>query len=216
MENLIGVVVSLLYFIIVIAIAARLRALPYHFSRYFTHMMVANAWFLSFYFIKDGLLALIVPALYTVFSLLNYFYNWIPALNSRYQVKNFGSFYFAFAYLILTWLAYVFPSYAIGAGMGLMVMAYGDGFAAMVGMHAGQHRYTIFHGYKTLEGSFTMLCVSFAVLLLVTLFHLESIPWMMILLLASLATFVEAISPYGLDNILIPFLVYLLYILLVI
>jgi phytol kinase len=216
LENIISVVISLLYFIIVIGVAARLRALPYHFSRYFTHMMVANAWFLSLYFIKDGLLALIVPALYTVFSLLNYIYNWLPALNSRYQVKNFGSVYFAMSNLVLTWLAYVFPSLAIGAGMGLMVMAYGDGFAAMVGMHAGRYRYTIFHGHKTLEGSFTMWCVSLAVLLLVTLFHLETIPWMMIVLLASLATFVEAISPYGLDNVFIPFLVYLLYILLVI
>jgi phytol kinase len=216
MENIFGLIITFLYFIVVIALAAKLSRLPYHFSRYFTHIMVANAWFLGQFLIDDPWMALIVPILYFIFSVLNFSFNWIPSLNSMTQVKNRGSVYFALSYLILTWLSYQYPSVAIGAGMGLAVMAYGDGFAAMVGMHAGRYRYTIFHGYKTLEGSLTMFLVSLAVLVLMTILYIESVPWMMVFMLAALATFVEALSPYGLDNIFIPWLLYLLYILLVI
>ena len=216
METVFGLVISLFYFVVVIAIAHKLRLLPYHFSRYFTHIMVANAWFLGQFFILDMWIALVVPSLYLIFSILNFSFNWIPALNSRTQVKNRGSVYFALSFVVLTWSSYQFPSVALGAGMGLSVMAYGDGFAAMVGMHSGRYRYTIFHGYKTLEGSLTMFLVSFSVLLLIGVLYLESVPWTLIILLATLATFVEALSPYGLDNIFIPALMYLLYILIVI
>ena len=90
-------------------------------------------------------------------------------------------------------------------------MAYGDGFAALIGQKYGTHAYTIFKGHKTLEGSLAMLLVSMIVIITYQFLQLGSVNFIQVLLLSVVATLVEALSPHGLDNLFIPILVSLLY-----
>ena len=56
------------------------------------------------------------------------------------------------------------PAYAV---LGILVMTWGDGLAALVGQNFGRHPYVIFGNKKSIEGSLTMALASFVVSVLV-------------------------------------------------
>lgn len=196
---------------IIIAISTRLTHLPFEFSRTFTHILVMNWWLIATFFIKDYWLAITAPILFVIFNTLNVIYNFIPAINTKRRDSNKGPIYYALAVFILTAATFHTPSFHIVGGIGLLVMAYGDGFAALIGQKYGTHTYTIFKGHKTFEGSFTMLVVSMIVITTYQYLKLGTVDFIQVFLLSLVATFVEAISPFGIDNLFIPILVSLLY-----
>jgi phytol kinase len=84
----------------------------------------------------------------------------------------------------------------------LMPLTWGDALAAIAGERFGQHRYTVFGQTRSLEGSVTMLIVS-AVAAWIALGASPSA--VAIALVTALgATLVEAISPWGIDNLTVP------------
>lgn len=215
MESILGLFVSMLYIGLIIGIATRLTHLPYEMSRTFAHIMVANWWLLATWLIKDYRLALVAPVFFIIFNSFNVVYNWIPAINTKRRHSNWGTIHYAVAFLLITALTFHIPNLHIVGGVGLLVMAYGDGVAAIIGQFFGKHPYTIFKGHKTLEGSFAMFITSMLVIGIYQLFVYQSLNWMHIGSLALVATLVEAISPHGNDNLFIPMLVSLLYFILI-
>jgi phytol kinase len=211
LESIFGLLISILYIVIIIAISTRLTHLPFEFSRTFTHILVMNWWLIATFFIKDYWLAITAPILFVIFNTLNVIYNFIPAINTKRRDSNKGPIYYALAVFILTAATFHTPSFHIVGGIGLLVMAYGDGFAALIGQKYGTHTYTIFKGHKTFEGSFTMLVVSMIVITTYQYLQLGTVDFIQVFLLSLVATFVEAISPFGIDNLFIPILVSLLY-----
>jgi phytol kinase len=211
LESTLGLFLSILYIAIIIAISTRLVHLPFEFSRTFTHILVMNWWFIASFFIKDYWLAVSAPVFFVIFNTLNVYYNWIPSINTKRRDSNMGPIFYALAVLLLTIATFHTPSFHIVGGIGLLVMAYGDGFAALIGQKYGKHTYTIFKGHKTLEGSLTMFLVSMIVIATYQYLELGQASILHVLLLSVVATFVEAISPHGLDNLFIPILVSLLY-----
>lgn len=211
MESTIGLLISVLYIIIIIAISTRLTHLPFELSRTFTHILVMNWWFIASFMIKDYWLAISAPIFFIIFNTLNVIYNWIPSINTKRRDSNHGPIYYSVAVFLLTAVTFHTPSLHIVGGIGLLVMAYGDGFAALIGQKYGKHPYTIFKGHKTFEGSFAMLLVSMIVITTYQLLQLGSVNFIQVMLLSVVATLVEAISPHGIDNLFIPVLVSLLY-----
>ena len=211
LESIFGLLISILYIVIIIAISTRLTHLPFEFSRTFTHILVMNWWLIATFFIKDYWLAITAPILFVIFNTLNVIYNFIPAINTKRRDSNKGPIYYALAVFILTAATIHTPSFHIVGGIGLLVMAYGDGFAALIGQKYGTHTYTIFKGHKTFEGSFTMLVVSMIVITTYQYLQLGTVDFIQVFLLSLVATLVEAISPFGIDNLFIPILVSLLY-----
>ena len=211
LESIFGLLISILYIVIIIAISTRLTHLPFEFSRTFTHILVMNWWLIATFFIKDYWLAITAPILFVIFNTLNVIYNFIPAINTKRRDSNKGPIYYALAVFILTAATFHTPSFHIVGGIGLLVMAYGDGFAALIGQKYGTHTYTIFKGHKTFEGSFTMLVVSMIVITTYQYLKLGTVDFIQVFLLSLVATLVEAISPFGIDNLFIPILVSLLY-----
>lgn len=211
LESIFGLLISILYIVIIIAISTRLTHLPFEFSRTFTHILVMNWWLIATFFIKDYWLAITAPILFVIFNTLNVIYNFIPAINTKRRDSNKGPIYYALAVFILTAATFHTPSFHIVGGIGLLVMAYGDGFAALIGQKYGTHTYTIFKGHKTFEGSFTMLVISMIVITTYQYLQLGTVDFIQVFLLSLVATLVEAISPFGIDNLFIPILVSLLY-----
>ena len=89
-----------------------------------------NWWLIATFFIKDYWLAITAPILFVIFNTLNVIYNFIPAINTKRRDSNKGPIYYALAVFILTAATFHTPSFHIVGGIGLLVMAYGDGFAA--------------------------------------------------------------------------------------
>lgn len=170
-----------------------------------------NWWFIASFMIKDYWLAISAPIFFIIFNTLNVIYNWIPSINTKRRDSNHGPIYYSVAVFLLTAVTFHTPSLHIVGGIGLLVMAYGDGFAALIGQKYGKHPYTIFKGHKTFEGSFAMLLVSMIVIATYQLLQLGSVNFIQVMLLSVVATLVEAISPHGIDNLFIPILVSLLY-----
>ena len=104
------------------------------------------------------------------------------------------------------------PPYA--GALGVFIMGYGDGLAAVIGKRYGIMAYRIFGNTKSYVGSLTMLVVSFVVCAVIlwaaTPVFLGSI-LLQALILAVFATVVEAVSPFGLDNLTVPLLTFFLY-----
>ena len=211
LESIFGLFISILYIVIIIGISTRLIHLPFEFSRTFTHILVINWWFIASFFIIDYWMAISAPIFFIIFNTLNVMYNWIPSINTKRRDSNKGPIYYSIAVFLLTVATFHTPSFHIVGGIGLLVMAYGDGFAALIGQKYGTHAYTIFKGHKTLEGSLTMFIVSMIVVTTYQYIQLGQVEFIQVFMLSLIATLVEAISPHGIDNLFIPILVSLLY-----
>ena len=117
-----------------------------------------------------------------------------------------GLVYYSISFTILTYLFFNRPSIIAS---GIMPMAYGDGFAALIGEQIGKWKYKIFAN-KSVEGSLSMFLFSFASVACSLLFFSFSSPTQISSILASsfyvslLATFIEALSPFGLDDLTVP------------
>jgi dolichol kinase len=87
----------------------------------------------------------------------------------------------------------------------LLCVGFADGLAALVGQRYGRsNRYKIFHGFKSIAGSSTVLIVSLAILILTNYFAKLHLPLISFLLMPLDVALVEAFAPYGSDDFLIP------------
>ena len=83
-------------------------------------------------------------------------------------------------------------------------MAFGDGFAGLIGKQLKSPVWTVLDQQKSLIGTFTMGLIGFIVLFSINIMqeiHLEPIQ---ILAIALLAVGLEQIGPYGVDNLTVP------------
>lgn len=211
LNSIIGLIVSFLYIALLLLIAMRLQHLPNEFSRTFVHIAVAHWWIIAMLWIDNYYYALSVPVFFILFNTVNIFTNWIPAINSSKKYNNWGTVYYAISVTLLTALTFISTEMKVVGGIGILSMGYGDGFAALIGQKYGKHTFTVFKGSKSLEGSLAMFVVTLVVLSLFLAVFVQSVPVVNLILLALMATLIEAISPYGLDNIFVPILSALLY-----
>nr|WP_199309361.1 diacylglycerol/polyprenol kinase family protein [Microcystis viridis] len=148
-----------------------------------------------------GISAAILAA---IIAILSYFLPILPSLNSVGR-RSWGTFFYAVSIGVL--VAYFWPiSHPEYAAMGILIMALGDGLAALVGQNFGQHPYKIFGSGKSLEGSLTMLGVSFLVSLIILSFvNGINPPIILVSLLTAIgATILETFSKLGIDNLTVP------------
>ena len=137
-------------------------------------------------------------------AILSYFLPILPSLESVGR-RSLGTFFYAISIGLL--IGYFFsrqqPEYA---ALGILIMAWGDGLAALIGQNFGQHPYQLWGIRKTWEGSLTMLVASFVVTVLILgIIQQISLSLMAIaLIVAILATFLETFSKFGIDNLTVP------------
>jgi phytol kinase len=104
--------------------------------------------------------------------------------------------------------ALFYPSSWIFAAA-MLILAFADAAAALVGRKYGKHKFKVFGNQKSLEGSFAFAVVAFIIVGWVVLFApagFESM-WPIMILLPILTATTEAVAPFGLDNLLIPLVV---------
>ena len=127
--------------------------------------------------------------------------------------RNWGLVQYPISIIMLILLRHFGVGDMVCVGCGVLGMGYGDGLASIVGMKVrsghmpGQKK-------KTIAGSVTMAVVTFAIVLTLNLAYRQGIAFTRValvsLLAAICATFVEAYTPLGLDNISVPLTIYLI------
>jgi len=206
MSNWLAVLISFAYVFAVLGGAEGLRralGLPVAFTRKFVHIGVGMwAWGTAALF-TDKWFAAIPPA---VFILLNYV-SYRRALFTAMELadkSNLGTVYFPLAFLATILLFFeTNRGFMVAA---LMPMTWGDAFAATIGQRYGRRQYVVFGARRSLEGSAAMLLCSLLSVFITLIAFGASLQSAILssLALALLATLAEAISPFGLDNLLVP------------
>lgn len=140
----------------------------------------------------------------SIVTLLSYRFPILPGINSVGR-KSLGTFFYAVSIgVLVAWFWTINrPQYA---ALGILVMAWGDGLAAIIGQKFGKHTYKIWENKKSWEGSGTMALISFIVSCLIFLSVQGNNwqTWVVSLSVAILATTLEAFSIYGIDNLTVP------------
>lgn len=140
----------------------------------------------------------------SIVTLLSYRFPILPGINSVGR-KSLGTFFYAVSIgVLVAWFWTINrPQYA---ALGILVMAWGDGLAAIIGQKFGKHPYKIWDNQKSWEGSGTMALMSFIVSCLIFLSVQGNNwqTWIVSLSVALLATILEAFSIYGIDNLTVP------------
>ena len=198
------------YIVALIVISPRLH-MPGKVSRKVLHAMIGNLPLLMPFFtasIYPFLVALpfiIVTLLATPNSPIKLGDKMKGLSNLTEEGHHWGLVLYAISYSALASLFGTKP-YIVAAG--IFPMAYGDSLAAIFGEYFGKHKYKIFET-KSLEGSFGMFLGSFVSLTLAFLYfgRLYSFtfnPLAPAFAIACLAAIVEGASPRGLDNVAVP------------
>lgn len=161
------------------------------------HICVSN-WFFIYVYVMDTVWPGIAGLL--SFALINYFLE-----KKVYRTNRWGVVYFPISIVTMLLLCDVF---SVGnhqaLGCGILTMGYGDGLAAIAGVSI-KGRKIPFSKSKSYAGSIVMFAVSTLVVLLIT-----SCPVYLALLLGFVSVICEAYAPFGLDNIFVPVIMYLL------
>jgi phytol kinase len=137
-------------------------------------------------------------------TLLSYKLPILPGINSVGR-QSLGTFFYAVSIgLLIAWFwPLQQPQYAV---LGVLVMTWGDGLAALIGQRFGQHPYKIWGMKKSWEGSLTMALVSYIVSSLIFLGLQGNVwqTWIVPVAIALVATSLEAFSKFGIDNLTVP------------
>lgn len=176
-------------------------------ARKFIHIGVSNWWILAMIFFKgeNAIWYAIIPPI--TFILLNYYSyktNLIKSME-RSGNGNLGTVYFPISLLILVILTFGFIDKPEIGAIGILVLGYGDGLAAVVGKAFGKHKLV---NNKSLEGSITMFVASFVVVAVVLIVSSYAIMTALLaaLVVSILSTLIELYTPKGLDNLSVPLL----------
>ena len=171
-------------------------------SRKFIHVGVGN-WIIVAYVVFDQLwLALIPPFTFIILNYISYRFDLVKAMEREDKSSSdLGTVYYAISLFMVVLMDYLFFNDWMFSMIPILIMAYGDGLSAIIGMRFESAK--VFQN-KSVYGTLTMFVVS-----LIIGFVLLNSLWIVVLVAAT-AALVELYSPRGFDNLTVPLLVYLL------
>jgi phytol kinase len=168
------------------------------------HIGTGNVMLIAWLFHLPAWVGIISSVLAGIITLLSYRFPILPGVNSVGR-KSFGTFFYTLSIGILIAIFWHLnlPHYGV---IGILIMAWGDGLAAIIGQKFGKHPYTILGNTKSWEGTLTMLLVGYTIVSIV-LFSVQGNTWQTWVVgipVAIAATAVESIAQWGLDNLSVP------------
>lgn len=218
MKNWIGLAVSFAYITLVIVCAKLFEKKGKEISRKFIHIMLGNWWIIAMIFFDNVWFASFGPAVFVIINYISYKKDLIKVME-REEQDGFGTVYYALSLLILSILSFgIYKNPVLGL-IPTLVMAYGDGLAAIVGKNLKSKRYKLSDTKKSFAGSLTMFLISLVLIGGYLLFVNSDVFWksthwpLISIMMAFLVTAVEAFSGKGWDNITVPISTVLLLIL---
>ncbi|APB32703.1 phosphatidate cytidylyltransferase [Gloeomargarita lithophora Alchichica-D10] len=164
--------------------------------RKIVHMGTGNVILLAWWWQVPTWMGVTAAVLAALVTLISYWVPLVPGIDSV-QRRSGGTFFYAVSIGVL--MAWFWPQgnyqYTV---LGILIMVWGDGLAAVVGKRWGKHPYALLGIHKTWEGSLTMAGVS-------GLVAVGVLGWTpLVLVVAVGAAILEIFSYYGLDNLTVP------------
>lgn len=213
MNNIVGIIVSIIFVGMVIFSAKVFEKNGKEASRKYIHIMLANWWVIAMIFFDNMFAAAFVPALFVIINYLSYKKGIIKVMERTENDKNkdsLGTVYYALSLFILAIITFgPLNNPAIGL-CGIFVMGYGDGLAAVIGKTIKSRTYKIKGNKKTLAGSTTMFVVTLIILFMFLKYIEAEYVLIKSIMIAILMTIIEAVSIKGTDNITVPLVTSLL------
>ena len=227
--NLAMLTICYAYIIAIIVATGKINGrLPSTLSRKFLHIMIGNVCFFIPFF-SYTILPLDFPFFVAApFILLTFLVSPSSPIKGFNQKMSglsevtsgghkFGLVFYAFSFTVL---AVFFSSKPYIIAAGILPMAYGDAVASLVGLKMGRHIFNVV-AKKSLEGSLAMFAACFVSLTLASMFFSALYPLSLLnLIVASLgvsavAVVFEALTPKGLDNLTVPLVSALVFLILI-
>ncbi len=172
--------------------------------RKIVHIGTGNVILLAWWLKIPAIAGITASVLASAVTLLSYRFPILPGINSVGR-RSFGTFFYSMSIgVLVAWFWEVQQPYY--AALGILTMAWGDGLAAIIGQRFGKHKYQLFGGQKSWEGSLTMAIVSFVIcsLILLSVQGNSWQVWMISVVVALVTTGLETISFAGIDNLTVP------------
>ena len=207
--NVIGLILGYLYVGIVIFSAKIFNRFGEEASRKYIHIMLAFWWAIAMFFNTNAIWASIGPLSFIAINYISYKKDVIKVME-RENKDSLGTVYYAISLFIMVIYCFGIINKPVVGLCAFFVMAFGDGFASVMGKLIGGKEYKIGNTTKTIAGSITMFIITFAIILIYLFAVQSNLAVLKALLIAIIATGVEAISIKGTDNITVPLITCLL------
>jgi phytol kinase len=181
------------------------RGYSVEFTRKFIHVAVGMWSYGTVLLFERRALAVIPPLAFVAINAVSFWKGTFKAMETG-EKQNLGTVYFPLSFAAVVWSLWNQPAAIVAS---LMPMTWGDALAAVLGRAFGKHHFSIIGSRRSLEGSAAMLLASWlatscALLLLgpgrAAPGHLAAAS----AATALAATVVEALSPWGIDNLTVP------------
>jgi len=201
-----ALVLSFVYVFAAIGIAEAMRkwrGYSTDFTRKFIHLTVGMWSVGTVLLFERWYMAIIPPASFILLNCFSYRQETFKAMETG-EKGNLGTVYFPFSFSLAIVFFWSSPYLLVAS---LMPMTWGDAMAAVLGRRYGHFRYTLWGSTRSLEGSVSMFLFAFAATFLALwLFPPLSLGLSLLyaLVVALLATLVEAVTPWHLDNLTVP------------
>lgn len=202
-------------------------------TRKVVHIGVAHWWILAMLFFDRWEFAIVGPAAFILINLASYLFHLFPAMEHEKRSRNLGTVYFPVALLACVLLTWAGPVPVWVGGLAILVLGWGDGLASVVGESRGAGSLKILGNTKSVAGTVTMFLASTVVITVFVLLFLAPGPLagiaashvaglaggdpaagalvVRILATALVATLVELVTPFGLDNLTVPLVTLLVF-----
>lgn len=205
MSDSLALVVAFAYVLVILALGEGLRRrlnLSVKFTRKFVHIGVGMIAFPLVVLFKSWHFAIIPPLVFVAINYLSYRRGIFLGMETG-EKGQLGTVYFPISFSILIPLLWTQPALLVAS---LMPLTWGDAFAAVLGKRFGGHKFTILGHTRSVEGSLAMFAFSLAATFAALVVFAVPIGSSLTLACATalVATLVEALSPWGIDNLTVP------------
>ena len=173
-------------------------------TRKIVHIGAGHVILLAWWLMLPAWMGIAAAIVFASVALVSYRVPILPGINSVGR-RSWGTFFYAISIGVL--MGWCWPQgYPYFGVIGILIMCWGDGLAALVGQRWGRHGYEVWGEKKSWEGSLAMAIAS-ALVVFVVLGGLKGMSWSLVgtaLGVAIASTGLEAVSKYGIDNLTVP------------
>lgn len=207
-QDWVALIISFVYVFMMIGIAEGLRkwrSYSVDFTRKFIHIAVGMWAYGTVLLFERREFAIIPPLAFIGINAFSYWQGTFKAMETG-EKGHLGTVYFPLSFSVIVWLLWDHPHLLVAS---LMPMTWGDAMAAIIGERLGRRWFSIGGSTRSFEGSLAMfLCGWLATFIPLILLPSSDLSLFTALTIAGLtaliAATIEALSPWGIDNLTVP------------
>ena len=177
-------------------------------TRKFIHISVSFCYVIFYKYFGTSIHILLASFSFIVLNVLSYKYDIVKEMEEK---KSLGTIYYAISIFLMSLITYFKHDFYIAFGIGLFILGFGDGFAALFGQMIKSPK---IYKDKTLIGTLTVFIMSILVMLVFNYIFGINFSIIKIIIVGIVASLLELFGTKGIDDLYLPLgvsgLVYLL------